>query len=298
MAEATEAQEFLRAGKLPEALKALENAVRKNPADPALRVFLFQLLCVIGQWDRALTQVKLSADMEAKNALLPHMYGDAIQCEALRSEVFAGKRQPLLFGKPAEWAGWLVQASQLAAQGKMADAKALRDQAFEAAPTTSGTITTKDGEQPFEWIADGDGRLGPVLEIILEGRYFWVPFNYIQQIKIEEPVDLRDMVWTPAQFTWSNGGTSVGLIPTRYAGSEKSTDGALAMSRATQWNDAGEDLFIGVGQRLLATDAGEFPLVDIRLIKLNTAEAEPQTDRDAAGAKASMPPDASFELRS
>ena len=31
MAEATEAQELLRAGKLREALKALENAVRKIP---------------------------------------------------------------------------------------------------------------------------------------------------------------------------------------------------------------------------------------------------------------------------
>ena len=61
-----------------------------------------------------------------------------------------------------------------------------------------------------------------MLEVILEGRYFWVPFNCIQQIRIEEPADLRDMVWTPSQFTWSNGGTAVGLIPTRYSGSEKS----------------------------------------------------------------------------
>ena len=60
MAEATHAQDLLRAGKLPEALKALENAVRKDPADAGLRVFLFQLLAVVGQWDRALTQVKLA----------------------------------------------------------------------------------------------------------------------------------------------------------------------------------------------------------------------------------------------
>ena len=28
----------------------------------------------------------------------------------------------------------------------------------------------------FEWIADADSRLGPLLEVILEGKYYWAPF--------------------------------------------------------------------------------------------------------------------------
>lgn len=270
-AEAAQAQELLRAGKPADALKALEGAVRKDPSDAGLRVFLFQLLCVLGQWDRALTQVKLAGEMDAKQALLPHMYANALQCEALRAEVFAGRRQPLVFGKPAEWVGWLVQAGQLLGQGKRAEGLALRNQAFEAAPTTSGTVKTKDGETAFEWIADADGRLGPVLEAVIEGRYFWVPLDCIQRVVIEEPTDLRDVVWAAAQFTWSNGGEAVGLIPTRYAGSEKSSDGAIALGRTTAWQDEGDDLLIGSGQRLLATDAGEFALLDVRELKLNTA---------------------------
>ena len=30
--------------------------------------------------------------------------------------------------------------------------------------------------QPFEWVADADSRLGPVMEAIINGRYYWVPF--------------------------------------------------------------------------------------------------------------------------
>ena len=29
--------------------------------------------------------------------------------------------------------------------------------------------------QPFDWIMDGDTRLGPVLELMMKGTYYWVP---------------------------------------------------------------------------------------------------------------------------
>ena len=43
------AQQLIRDGDLAGALAALQDAVRKNSADPKLRVFLFQLLSVLGQ---------------------------------------------------------------------------------------------------------------------------------------------------------------------------------------------------------------------------------------------------------
>ena len=70
------------------------------------------------------------------------------------------------------------------------------------APTASGTI---DGK-PFEWIADADPRLGPIMEAMVDGKYYWVPFTRLSRLDIEAPADLRDQVWMPAHFTWSNGG--------------------------------------------------------------------------------------------
>src|SRR6266436_1720722 len=54
------AQEALRAGRLDEALTQLKQDVRRQPADARLRIFLFQLLCVSGEWDRALTQLSVA----------------------------------------------------------------------------------------------------------------------------------------------------------------------------------------------------------------------------------------------
>lgn len=263
------AEELLREEKLDEALADLQNQVRSDPSNTSLRVFLFQLLSVMGQWERALTQLQVSGEMDAANLAMVQTYREALQCEGLRSEVFAGNRSPLIFGDPEKWMALALEALHLTAQGEFAKAQALRAEAFEMAPVTSGSI---DGEK-FAWIADADGRMGPMLEAIINGRYYWVPFHRIAGIKFEAPEDLRDMVWTPAWFTWANGGQTVGLIPTRYAGSENSDDSQLQMARKTNWLERDAETWLGFGQRVLATDANEYSLLDVREITLDTAEA-------------------------
>ena len=46
------------------ALPQLQEAVRANPGDAKLRIFLFQLLSVLGQWERALNQLNVSAEID------------------------------------------------------------------------------------------------------------------------------------------------------------------------------------------------------------------------------------------
>ena len=53
------AEQALRQGQTDAALKSLQDGVRAQPANAKLRVFLFQLLCVIGQWPRALNQLEV-----------------------------------------------------------------------------------------------------------------------------------------------------------------------------------------------------------------------------------------------
>jgi type VI secretion system protein ImpE len=118
-------------------------------------------------------------------------------------------------------------------------------------------------------------RLGPVLEAVINGRYYWVPFARLTRIAIEQPADLRDVVWTPAHLQLENGGEAYALIPTRYAGTEKLDDASLVLARRTVWQEPAPEFFCGLGQRVLATDEGEIPLMDLRDIALGvTAAAE------------------------
>ncbi len=163
------------------------------------------------------------------------------------------------------------------------------------APAVGGSI---DG-QDFEWIADADPRLGPMLEAVVDGKYYWVPFHRMRTLDIEKPADLRDQVWMPAHFVWGNGGESYGFIPTRYPGSELADDVTLALAKRTEWREAG-DWFLGLGQRMLSTDAAELALMDIRRIDfrvLATAAAAPSASPPGCAAQTrgsprrSQPPD-------
>jgi type VI secretion system protein ImpE len=261
-------EEDVREGKLEEALAGLQAAIRKAPADPKHRVLLFQLMAVMGDWERAMTQLNVVGDLDGKALPMVQTYRTALKCEELRAEVFAGRRTPLLFGEPAQWAALLVQSLVLGAQGRSDESDALHAQAFEQAPASSGKI---DG-QPFAWLADADVRLGPVLEAIIDGKYYWIPFGNLRVIRVEKPADLRDLAWIPAYLTLVNGGEIVSLIPTRYPGSETSSDPSIRMARKTDWQmrkDGKDGTSTGLGQRIFATDQGDYPLLEVRSIEFD-----------------------------
>jgi type VI secretion system protein ImpE len=116
-----------------------------------------------------------------------------------------------------------------------------------------------------------------VLEAVINGRYYWVPFSRLTKIQLEPPEDLRDMVWMPAHLQFENGGESVALIPTRYPGSETAGDGLIALARKTVWEEMAPDAHRGLGQRIIATDTDDMPLMEIRTISL-TGTLEGTTD--------------------
>lgn len=258
-------EEHLKSGDLSATLAALQDKVRADPADAKLRIFLFQLLCVLGDWKRAINQLKVSAELDPSALMMAQTYREGIICEVYREKVFAGDKEPMIFGEPEPWLALLIEAQKLLAQGEPDKAAQLRAQAFDAAPATSGTINGT----AFDWIADADMRLGPILEVVVNGRYFWLPFSQINKVEIEAPADLRDAVWTAATLTLRNEGEVVALIPTRYAGTPEAGDDAAKLARATEWRDAGSDTFVGLGQRLFATDADDIALLDIRELVLN-----------------------------
>ena len=260
---------LLAAGNPQAALEALQARVRERSADPKLRIFLFQLLCVLGQWQRALNQLEVCGELDAATLPMVNTYREALKCEAVREAVFAGKTTPMIFGRPQPWIASLVEALQADSRGDSGLGAQLRADALGAAPPTAGSL---DGTE-FEWIADADSRLGPVLEVVINGRYGWAPFSELTQVTIEAPADLRDMVWAPAQLTLLNGGQTVALVPARYPGTGSAADAALQLSRKTEWLEIGADQFRGLGQRLLTTSAVELGLLEARTIVLQAAAA-------------------------
>lgn len=245
----SDADALLRSGDLDGARQVLIEDVRRKPTDVATRLFLFQLLGVRGEWDKAATHLGLLGQMSPEAAMLAVVYGQAIAAERERTAVFAGISTAIVHGD-VPWASGVAEAIRLLAMGDAAGAAAARDAAFERAPASPGTL---DGER-FEWIADADARFGPCIEAIIGGRYGLLPFDAIARLKSEGPKDLRDIIWYPVEIALKAGTSVAALLPARYP--VIGDDPAEQLGRATDWHDgpAGQT---GSGQRLWTLSNGE-----------------------------------------
>ena len=256
---------------LSEKVSQVQDSIRQKPSDDKLCIHLFQLYAQEGKWQKALAQLQVAAQLDAAHKMMAQAYRLAIRAELLREEVFRGNRSPNVLGHPLQWISFLIEALQEDAKNNESAAAELRLQAFDEASAVSGRLD----EQPFEWIADADARLGPVLEVFVNGDYYWLPLEAVTEIKIDAPTDLRDLVWIPAHVKLVNEGHHPMLLPARYPLVGEGPGDAQLQSHMTSWEPMAGDLSRGQGVKVLATDASEASILDIRQIHLNsTANAE------------------------
>jgi len=70
-------------------LKRLEADIRANPADARLRTYLFQLCAIRGDWERALAQLQVAAQLSPIALAMAQTYREAVRAEVFRAEVFS-----------------------------------------------------------------------------------------------------------------------------------------------------------------------------------------------------------------
>lgn len=255
-------QSFLREADVAGARAALAGELRRSPGSVPARQAFWQMLAVAGEWDKAEQQLRTLSTTEPKAMMLGSVYNQVLHASRQRARVLAGQERGRSLVGSEPWVEGLLDALQAAGQGR-GDAGALSDAALEAAPATPGTI---DGEA-FAWIADADQRFGPMMEAIIGDQYGLVPFAALKRVKFQAPEDLRDTVWLPVELETLGGQTSMAFMPVLYPGTEATGDGQLMLARRTDWVEQGESDY-GLGQRLLATDAGEYPVLSARDLRL------------------------------
>ena len=257
------ADTLLREGDLAGARAALVETVRAKPADEQARMFLFQLLAVLGEWDKARSQLQALAQLSPEAQMLSAAYGQVLDAESERRAVFAGEKRISVLANADDWSGQLAEAIELLVKGETEAGIAMRDAAFDAVPDCPGRFNGA----AFEWIADADGRFGPSFEAVIGGRYGLMPFDAVERMTSEGPRDLRDLVWLPVEIAMKSGQSIAGFLPARYPGSESSGDAAVLQARTTLWQEAswGE---AGSGQHLWSfSDGADQGLLSLRSLE-------------------------------
>lgn len=290
---------------LQEALSSIEALVRQEPDNGTHRWALIEVLCLLGQWERAIKQ------MQAATRLAPALQAQAqlvrglIRAEHQRAEVFAGNLLPTpVFDRP-KWMDDLARALVHNARGEHAQADALREAALAQAPQADGICqiqipkTHPDadpdaapdadpdadtlpsiGHQKFTCLSDTDSRLGPVCELMISGSYRWLAFADIHSMQMQAPTHLLDLVWMPVTVqlrgTQADEQMLHGFVPSRYCGTEsvsgewtRQQRDALILARMTRWQDVGDTGVFALGQKTLMSDGVDYPLLDLREISFS-----------------------------
>ncbi|WP_303621290.1 type VI secretion system accessory protein TagJ [Serratia ficaria] len=259
---------MLQGGSVSAAIGAVESEIKARPADADLRAALVQLLCLSGNWQRANAQLKSWQALKPIAQPTTLLLMQSVSAELQRQAVFAGEAAPALLQQNQPWLQQMIQALDHDARGEAELAQALRDSALDAAPASAGRLTLAQGEQEqpvaFEWLTDGDGRLGPVCELALNGVYYWLPFADIAEIQFQAPQSAIDLVWSHALVRLHDGREQVCQLPARYPLAADSDD-ALLLGKRTEWLPLGDGPhYAGQGLKTWLSESEEFPLHSLR----------------------------------
>jgi type VI secretion system protein ImpE len=236
------ARELYQAGKLAEAVQALNTELRDNPGDVKRRTFLFELLCFAGNFDRADKQLEILAQESTDAQLGALVYRAALHAERIRCDMFQKRDYPQAAGDsaPAAHAGsW---------NGK-----------------------------PFESISDMDPRIGPRLEVFAAGQYLWLPFEHIASIEVQAPKRLRDLIWATAILrpspAFKERELGEVLLPVLSPLSFQQDDDALKLGRATDWKEIDSGEVVPFGQKMFLIDDEEVPILELRHLEIQPASS-------------------------
>ncbi|MGQ3660609.1 type VI secretion system accessory protein TagJ [Citrobacter braakii] len=258
---------FLQENTFGSLMEDLLSTLKKRPADRESRYALATLWCIEESWDKALTQVDTLAALSDTTSSHSELLKNLIMSEMVRKQVLNGERKanPLDEQAPA-WLDILHQANRASAAQEIDKADELRFQAFELAPVTAGH---SEHAGAFDWIADGDGRLGPVCEFICAGGYRWVPFEQIQSLTVQPPQSLLDLMWAPATLVTPTRKWS-GYLPARYP-IDASQSQSVKLGDETHWQQQSLVLTIGEGRKMWVTEQSEFSIMETGTLTFETA---------------------------
>jgi type VI secretion system protein ImpE len=225
------ATELYKSGKLDEAIAALVDSVRRNPTDSRSRTFLFELLCFAGELDRAEKHLDVLASSGREAEVGALVYRSALHAERLRRGVFSANGMPPSTAAPRAVSGQL-------------------------------------NGNPFDSLEDADPRIGARLEIFAAGQYTWLPFEQVEQIRMEPPKRLRDLLWAPARVRTGSRfqGMELGevLVPVLTPEAHRSPDPSIRLGRITDWMSLDNGSEVPIGQKLLNVDGEGVPILEVR----------------------------------
>ena len=258
-----EAKALLDAGKLDEAIQATLNHVRTKPTDITARIFLFELSCFSGDWERAEKQLDVVANQDVNAMIGTLIFKQNFHAERDRLSVFNDGMIPECLMFPPKYIEDLVVAGTHIREDRISEARKLIDGVEETRSVFKCKINGEDSSD----FRDYNDLTMCVFEVMVKESYTWLPFEHIDKITFMPAKSLRDKYWIQAEVEMTNGTAGEMFFPTLYVESFKSDDDQIRLGKATDWKEVGEDIFVGEGVRTFQYEGGYIPITQLETIE-------------------------------
>ena len=250
-------------GNLTAAVEAALNLVKTNPTNEAARIFLFELSCFSGDWDRAERQLEVIGNQDVNAMIGSKIYQGNFKAENDRMKYFSDGLSPEFMTPKPLYVDDLLAANNRLREGNDAEARQVLDTVEENRPAFKVSI---NGEG-FSDFRDYNDLTMCVFEVIFRNSYLWIPFEQVQKIELFKPKTLRDLYWIQAKIELINGTSGEMFLPALYSGSWKNSNDQIRLGRMTDWRDVGSETYIGEGMRVFWMDGRDKAILDIETVE-------------------------------
>lgn len=259
-----QALKLLNEGKLDEAVSAAKQMVREEPGNLAAREILVEILCLVGDFERADKQAESilmqAPDLAVSIALLRQL----IRGEITRRECWTQGRVPEFLGEIDEVSKQALLAVVANRQGRPEEAAQIISQLDENRPPLKGRCNAN----AFSEFRDLDDLCLAHLEVVTStGKYYWVPFHRIESLEFEPVSRPKDLFWRQCRLVVQDGPDGVVYVPALYVQTDLQTESPERLGHATQWIEGEVGPVVGTGQRVFLVGEDELPIMEIKTLE-------------------------------
>ncbi len=258
--------QLFEAGRAQEAIASLTQEVRARPMDGGMRYLLAELLCFIGDWDRADKQLDVLVHQDPKVLPGVTLFQLLLRAARARQQFFSEGRLPDFVAAPGPLLQLYLQASIRIREGEAGEADEILTEAESQRLPLSGICNG----QAVDDFRDLDDLTAGVLETFTAaGKYYWIPQDQLVGLRMQAPNRPRDLLWRPARIDLKDGSEIGGFLPVIYPGSEQGSD-SICLGRTTEWQGGSGSPVRGLGQRMFL--GGEQALGILEIQELTTSK--------------------------
>lgn len=264
------ALELFNGGKLSESIAEAIEEVKSHPADVSKRLILSELLCFIGEFEKADKHLE-TAFLQSPDLSVPTALGrQLIRAATARRKWFADCAVPDMLA-PVD--PIVEQQLKLWTLHRACDTDQVTESINHLQAYCDRTAGIAD-ESPFTGFRDLDDATATCLEVLTStGKYYWIPWHRIETLEFQPVRRPRDLLWREAHILVREGPDAVVYVPVSYPATSVNDGDEALLGRSTQWQESETGVVTGIGQRIFLIADQEKAILDLEQIQFNDGVA-------------------------